>query len=91
MAKPEDTARQEMRTFLAYLRDALGQPPLDAVMATATIAMVRLLAEQDIGKRLASRDRLDAVLAELDGNPGPHRDPNPPLITRPHDWPPDRQ
>ena len=47
MAKPEDTARQDTRTFLAYLRDALSQPPLDAGMATATISMVRLLAEQD--------------------------------------------
>jgi hypothetical protein len=89
MPKPEDIVGRETRTFLAYLRDALGQPPLDAVMATVTIAMVRLLAEQDIGKRLASRDHLDAVLAELDGNPGPARDPNPPLITRPHDWPHD--
>ena len=64
MAKPEDTARQDTRTFLAYLRDALSQPPLDAGMATATISMVRLLAEQDTGKRLASRDHLDAALAQ---------------------------
>jgi hypothetical protein len=90
MPKPEDTARAETRELLVMVRDALGQPPLGAMLATTLIALVRLLAEQDLGKRLASRDRIDAMLAELDGNPGPARDPNPPLITRPHDWPHDQ-
>jgi hypothetical protein len=81
MPKPEDTARQETREFLAMVRDALGQPPLGATLAAALMAMVRLLAEQDLGKRVAARDRLDAMLADLD---------HPPLITRPHDWPHDK-
>jgi hypothetical protein len=90
LAKQDDTARAETRELLVMVRDALGQPPLGAVLARTLIALVRLLAEQDVGKRIASRDRIDAMLAELDGNPGPHRDPNPPLITRPHDWPHDQ-
>jgi hypothetical protein len=67
LAKPEDIARQETRELLVMVREALGQPPLGALLATTLIALVRLLAEQDLGKRLASRDRLDAMLAELDG------------------------
>jgi hypothetical protein len=84
MPNPEDTARQNTREFLVLVRDGLSQPPLGAMLATAIIAMVRLLAEQDLGKRLASRDSIDAMLADLYG------DPNPPLITRPHDWPHDK-
>lgn len=75
MPKPEDIARQEVREFLVVLRDSLGQPPLDGLMATAAVNMVWLLAEQDLGKRLAARDRLDELLTD------------PPLITRPMDWP----
>jgi hypothetical protein len=84
MPRKEDIARQETREFLASLRDGLGQPPIGALLAGTIIALVRLLGEQDIGKRLASRDRLAAMLAELDGGG------DPPLITRPHDWPHDQ-
>jgi hypothetical protein len=65
--RDEDIARQETRELLLMVRDALSQPPLGAVLARTLIALVRLLAEPNIGKRLASRDRLDAMLAELDG------------------------
>jgi hypothetical protein len=67
MPKPEDTARQETREFLVMLRDGLSQPPLGAMLATTLIAMVRLMAEQDLGKRLATRDRISAFLAETWG------------------------
>jgi hypothetical protein len=67
LAKPEDTARQETRTFLVNLRDALGQPPLPVVMRLVVEGVLDLLGEQNLDKRLASRDRIDAVVAELDG------------------------
>jgi hypothetical protein len=52
---------------LIGLRDALGQPPLSAVMRLVIEGVMDLLGEQNIDKRLASRDRIDGVLAELDG------------------------
>ena len=67
MPKPEDIARQETRTSLVNLRDALGQPPLSAVMRLCIEGVLDLLGEQNVDKRLAARDRLDAVVAELDG------------------------
>jgi hypothetical protein len=90
LAKPDDSARVEARKVLVTLRDALDQPPLLRRHQLALDVVLDLLAEQDIAKRVAARDRLDAMLAELDGEPGPNRDPNPPLITRPHDWPHDQ-
>jgi hypothetical protein len=67
LAKPEDTARAETRAFLVSLRDGLSQPPLSAKMRLCIEGVMDLLGEQDIAKRLASRDRLDAMVAELDG------------------------
>lgn len=67
MAKPEDAARAETREVLIGLRDALGQPPLSAVMRLVVEGVLDLLGEGNIDKRLAARDRLDAVVAELDG------------------------
>jgi hypothetical protein len=67
LAKPEDTARQETREVLAALRDALGGPPLPTMMRLVVEGVLDLLGEQNIDKRLASRDRLEAVVAELDG------------------------
>ena len=67
MAKPEDAARAETREVLIGLRDALGQPPLSAVMRLVIEGVMDLLGEQNIDKRLASRDRINWVLAELDG------------------------
>jgi hypothetical protein len=37
------------------LRDALGQPPLGALLAAMAIRTIRLLAEQDLGKRRGTR------------------------------------
>jgi hypothetical protein len=67
LAKPEDIARRETREVLVSLRDALGQPPLPVVMRLCIEGVMDLLGEQNIDKRLAARDRLDAVVAELDG------------------------
>jgi hypothetical protein len=67
LAKPEDTARAETRAFLIGLRDALGQPPLPAVMRLCIEGVMDLLGEGNPDKRVAARDRLDGVLAELDG------------------------
>ena len=67
MPKPEDIARQETREVLVSLRAALGQPPLSVVMQRCIEGVMDLLAEQDLAKRAASRDRVDAMLAELDG------------------------
>jgi hypothetical protein len=67
LATSEDIARQETRALLGSLRDALDQPPLPARVHRALDRMQDLLAEQDLGRRMAARDRIDAMLAELDG------------------------
>ena len=67
MANPHDAARAETRGLLVTLRDALGQPPLSAKLQRAVDQVLDLLAEQDLDKRAAARDRLDAMLSELDG------------------------
>lgn len=64
--RDEDIARQQTRGLLLGLRDALDQPPLSARVHLILDRILELLAEQDIGKRVAARDRLDAILAELD-------------------------
>jgi hypothetical protein len=65
--RDEDIARQETRAFLGSLRDALGQPPLPAQVHRSLDRFLDLLAEPNVTRRLASRDRIDALLAELDG------------------------
>ena len=67
MAKQDDTARSDLRDLLVMLRDALGQPPLGALLAALAIRTIRLLAEQDLGKRLAMREQIQAYLAETWG------------------------
>jgi hypothetical protein len=67
VAKQDDIARAETRAFLVSLRDALGQPPLLAKQQVAVDRVLDLLAEPNIAKRVAARDRLDGMLAELDG------------------------
>ena len=62
MAKPEDIARAETRTFLVNLRDALGGPPLPTMMRLVIEGVMDLLGEGDLDKRAASRDRIDAIL-----------------------------
>jgi hypothetical protein len=65
--RDEDIARQETRALLGSLRDALDQPPVGAKVHRALDRLLDLLADQDLGRRLAARDRIDAMLAELDG------------------------
>jgi hypothetical protein len=64
------------------LRDGLDQPPLLRRHQLVLDAVLDLLAEPDVAARVAARDRVDAMLADLPGNP--------PLVTRPHDWPHDQ-
>ena len=67
MAKQDDTARSDLRDLLVMLRDALGQPPLGALLAAMAIRTIRMLAEQDLSKRLAMREQIQAYLAETWG------------------------
>ena len=67
MAKQDDTARSELRDLLVMLRDALGQPPVGALLAAMAIRTIRMLAEQDLGKRMALREQISAYLAETWG------------------------
>jgi hypothetical protein len=63
----ESIARQEVRAYLGSLRDALSQPPLPATVHRSIDRMLDLLADQNTARRLAARDRVDAMLADLDG------------------------
>jgi hypothetical protein len=85
LAKPEDAARAETRAFLLSLRDALNGPALRPQLQDPVDKLLDLLGEGNIDKRLAARDRLDAMVAELDGRADAAGNP-PPLVTRPHDW-----
>jgi hypothetical protein len=67
LAKQDDTARHELRDLLVMLRDALGQPPVGALLAAMAIRTIRLLAEQDLGKRIAMREQIQTYLAETWG------------------------
>ena len=68
MAKQDDTARRELRDLLVMLRDALGQPPLGTLLAAMAIRVIRLLSEQDLGKRMAMREQISTYLAETWGD-----------------------
>ena len=67
MAKQDDTSRRELRDLLVMLRDALGQPPVGALLAALAIRVIRMLSEQDLGKRMAMREQIHAYLAETWG------------------------
>ena len=67
MAKQDDTSRRELRDLLVMLRDALGQPPVGALLAALAIRTIRLLAEQDLGKRMAMREQIQTYLADTWG------------------------
>lgn len=67
MARRHDTAPSDLRDLLVMLRDALGQPPVGALLADLAIRTIRLLAEQDLGKRIAMREQIQAYLAETWG------------------------
>jgi hypothetical protein len=78
LAKQDDTAPSDLRDLLAMLRDALGQPPLGALLAALAIRTIRLLAEQDLGKRMAMREQIPDLphcdlgrVALPSGGPGP--------------------
>jgi hypothetical protein len=65
--RDEDIARQETRAFLGSLLDALSAPPLPATVHRSLDRFLDLLAEPNVARRVATRDRVDALLAELDG------------------------
>ena len=67
MAKRDDTAPSDLRDLLVMLRDALGQPPVGALLAAMAIRTIRMLAEQDLGKRMAMREQIQTYLAETWG------------------------
>ena len=67
MATSEDSGRAQARKVFVALRDALDQPPLLRRHQLVVDAVLDLLAEPDIVRRVAARDRIEAVLAELDG------------------------
>jgi hypothetical protein len=67
LAKQDDTARGELRDLLVMLRDALGQPPLGRLVAAMAIRTIRMLSEQDLGKRMAMREQIQAYLVETWG------------------------
>jgi hypothetical protein len=67
LAKQDDTARSDLRELLVMPRDALGQPPVGALLAAMAIRTIRLLAEQDLDKRMAMREQIQTYLAETWG------------------------
>ena len=67
MATSQDSGRVQSRKVFVALRDALDQPPLLRRHQLVVDAVLDLLAEPDLDARVAARDRLDAVLAGLDG------------------------
>lgn len=67
MAKRDDTAPSDLRDLLVMLRDALGQPPVGALLAAMAIRTIRMLAEQDLGKRMAMREQIHDYLVETWG------------------------
>jgi nitrate/nitrite-specific signal transduction histidine kinase len=67
LAKQDDTARRDLRELLTMLRDQLSMPPLSPALRTALEAILRMLGEQDLGKRVVMRDQISAYLAETWG------------------------
>jgi hypothetical protein len=67
MPKDDDIVRRDLRELLVLLRDQLDQPPLSAKFRLTMEAVLDLLGEQDLGKRLAAREHLSAYLAETWG------------------------
>jgi hypothetical protein len=89
MPKDESTAgREEARAVLRAIHAGLGQPPLGDQLRATIVRCLDLLAEQDLERRFAVRERIGEWLAERGEQPAPtDRELDPPLITRPHDWP----
>jgi hypothetical protein len=86
LASSEDSGRVQSRKVFVALRDALDQPPLLRRHQLVLDVVLDLLAENDVAARVAARDRLDAMVTELDGRADLSDGP---LVTRPHDWPHD--
>jgi hypothetical protein len=67
LSKRDDTAPSDLRDLLVMLRDALGQPPVGALLAAMAIRTIRMLAEQDLGKRIAMREQIQTYLVKTWG------------------------
>jgi hypothetical protein len=67
MPKSDDIARRDLRELLTMLRDGLDQPPLSVKLRLTMEAVLDLLGEQDLSKRLATREHISAYLAEMWG------------------------
>ena len=67
LPSPNDSGRTAARKVCIALRDALDQAPLLRRHQLVVDTVLDLLAEPDLDTRVAARDRLDAMLAELDG------------------------
>jgi hypothetical protein len=63
MPNSDDIARRDLRELLTMLRDGLDQPPLSVKFRLTMEAVLDLLGEQDLGKRLAAREHISAYLA----------------------------
>ncbi len=67
MPRQDPTAGQpELRAFLRAVYDGLGQPPLGGQLRSTLHRCIDLLAEQDLDRRFAVRERLGELLAERD-------------------------
>jgi hypothetical protein len=62
LAKRDDTAPSDLRDLLVMLRDALG-----TLLAAMAIRTIRLLSEQNLDKRMAMREQIQAYLVETWG------------------------
>jgi hypothetical protein len=57
----------ELRRLLQAIYDGLGQPPLGGQLRVTIIAVLDVLAEQDLERRFAVREQLGVLLAEARG------------------------
>jgi hypothetical protein len=67
LAKQDDTARQELRDLLVMRRDALGQPPLGALLAAMAIRPSACSPSTTWAPRLAIREQIQTYLVETWG------------------------
>ena len=67
MPNSDDIARRDLRELLTMLRDGLDQPLLSVKFRLTMEAVLDMLGEQDLDKRLAAREHLSAYLAETWG------------------------
>jgi hypothetical protein len=67
MPNSDDIAHRDLRDLLTMLRDGLDQPQLSVKLRLTMEAVLDLLGEQDLGKRMAMREQIQAHLAETWG------------------------